>query len=82
MCCSIERFEVAGRRFPFGGRCSLYENVWKRKARIAPAPDLVEQRAAIIYGVPGASRCGAKTEPKTRPYWDVGPALEAAQSFS
>ena len=23
--CSIDRFEVAGRRFPFGGRCSLYE---------------------------------------------------------
>ena len=23
--CSIERFEVAGRRFPFGGRCSRFE---------------------------------------------------------
>ena len=41
MYCSIDRFEVAGRRFPFGGRCSLYENVWKRKARTAAAPDLV-----------------------------------------
>ena len=49
MYCSIERFAVDGRRFPFGGRCSLFENVWKRKARIAPAPDLVEQRAAILY---------------------------------
>ena len=51
MYCSIERFEVDGRRFPFGGRCSLFENVWKRKSRIAPAPDLVEQRAAILFGV-------------------------------
>jgi predicted CoA-substrate-specific enzyme activase len=50
LACSIDRFEVAGRRFPFGGRCSLYENVWKRKARTAPAPDLVEQRARLLFG--------------------------------
>ncbi len=64
MYCSIDRFEVAGRRFPFGGRCSLYENVWKRKARTAPAPDLVEQRTELLFGransnVPaGAARIG------------------------
>lgn len=51
MYCSIDRFEVDGRRFPFGGRCSLYENVWKRKARTAAAPDLVEQRAELLFGV-------------------------------
>jgi len=50
LACSIERFEVAGRRFPFGGRCSLYENVWKRKSRTAPAPDLVEERAKLLFG--------------------------------
>ena len=52
MYCSIDRFEVAGRRFPFGGRCSLYENVWKRKARIAAAPDLVRtaKRPALRPG--------------------------------
>ncbi len=50
MYCSIDRFEVAGRRFPFGGRCSLYENVWKRKSRTAAAPDLVEQRAELLFG--------------------------------
>ncbi len=50
MYCRIDRFEVAGRRFPFGGRCSLYENVWKRKARTAAAPDLVEQRAQLLFG--------------------------------
>lgn len=48
--CSIDRFEVAGRRFPFGGRCSLYENVWKQKARRAAAPDLIEQRAELLFG--------------------------------
>ncbi len=48
--CSIDRFEVAGRRFPFGGRCSLYENVWKRQARIPAAADLVEQRAGLLMG--------------------------------
>jgi predicted CoA-substrate-specific enzyme activase len=48
--CSIDRFEVAGRRFPFGGRCSLYENAWKRKARTAAAPDLVAQRTDLLFG--------------------------------
>ena len=48
--CSIDHFEVAGRRFPFGGRCSLYENVWKRKSRMAAAPDLVEQRGKLLFG--------------------------------
>ncbi len=50
MYCSIDRFEVAGRRFPFGGRCSLFENVWKRRTRTAPAPDLVEERAELLFG--------------------------------
>jgi predicted CoA-substrate-specific enzyme activase len=50
MHCSIDRFEVAGRRFPFGGRCSLYENVWKRNARVVAVPDMVGQRAEIIFG--------------------------------
>jgi predicted CoA-substrate-specific enzyme activase len=47
--CNIDHFEVAGRRFPFGGRCSLYENVWKRKARTAAAADLVEQRSKLLF---------------------------------
>jgi predicted CoA-substrate-specific enzyme activase len=81
MCCSIERFEVGGRRFPFGGRCSLYENVWKRKARTLPVPDMVEQRAAIIYSASRHAETQTRMAPKPRPYWDVGPALEAAKSF-
>jgi predicted CoA-substrate-specific enzyme activase len=50
MYCSIDRLEVAGRRFPFGGRCSLFENVWKRKSRTVAAPDLVQQRAELLFG--------------------------------
>ena len=50
--CSIDRFEVAGRKFPFGGRCSLYDNVWKRNARTAAAPDLVARRAALLFERP------------------------------
>ena len=55
--CTIDRFDVAGRHFPFGGRCSLFENVWKRKSRTAAAPDLVAQRAELIFGKSGAHRC-------------------------
>ncbi len=81
MYCNIERFDVAGRKFPFGGRCSLYENVWKRKTRVAPAPDLVEQRATIVFGYPRHFDTSPGQEPKTRVRWEVGPALEAARSF-
>ena len=62
MFCSIDRFEVAGRRFPFGGRCSLYENVWKRKARTSAAPDLVEQRTELLFG--GSTGNGAVRGPR------------------
>ena len=61
MYCSIDHFEVAGRRFPFGGRCSLYENVWKRKARTVPAPDLVEQRSRLLFERPAAESVGKGT---------------------
>ncbi len=59
MYCTIDRFEVAGRRFPFGGRCSLYENVWKRKSRTTVTADLVERRTELLFG-------GANDHPKGR----------------
>ena len=65
MHCSIDRFEVAGRRFPFGGRCSLYENVWKRNARVIAAPDLVGQRAELIFGTADNQR--RKADNRSRP---------------
>ena len=82
--CSVDRFEVAGRRFPFGGRCSLYENVWKRKSRAAAAPDLVEQRADLVFGdtrrflSPPPRREPAKRSRRQR----VEQALEDARSCS
>ena len=69
MRCSIDRFEVAGRKFPFGGRCSLYESVWKRKTQTSAALDLVDQRARLIFGMhetrPNGSANNAD-EPLTR----------------
>jgi predicted CoA-substrate-specific enzyme activase len=50
--CAIDRFKVGGRVFPFGGRCSLYENVWKRKSRTAAARDLVEERTRVLFRPP------------------------------
>ncbi|MFY9908419.1 MAG: acyl-CoA dehydratase activase, partial [Candidatus Sulfotelmatobacter sp.] len=79
--CDIERFKVNGRRFPFGGRCSLFENVWKRKSRIPPAPDLVEQRAATLYSATKHIGTGPKHEPREHARWGVGPAYETAKSF-
>jgi predicted CoA-substrate-specific enzyme activase len=58
--CSVERFRVAGRQFPFGGRCSLFESVWKRKARTEAAPDLVQKRADIVFGRSASTTAGAR----------------------
>lgn len=82
MYCTIDRFEVAGRRFPFGGRCSLYENVWKRKARTSAAPDLVEKRAEVLFRVtPMRPAATPKHERVERTHWGVGPAYESAKAF-
>ncbi|HVN33362.1 MAG TPA: anhydro-N-acetylmuramic acid kinase, partial [Thermoanaerobaculaceae bacterium] len=56
--CSVDRFKVSGRQFPFGGRCSLFEKVWKRRPHADAAPDLVEQRAEILFGGPAAANRG------------------------
>lgn len=82
MYCSIDRFMVAGRRFPFGGRCSLYENVWKRKARTAGVVDLVETRAEVLFQVPSLPPAATpKHERVERQRWGVGLAYESAKAF-
>ncbi|MGD0898218.1 MAG: anhydro-N-acetylmuramic acid kinase, partial [Thermoguttaceae bacterium] len=48
--CKIARFEVAGRRFPFGGRCSRFESLGKGKHGRAGPVDLVEKRNELILG--------------------------------
>ena len=79
--CSIDRFEVAGRRFPFGGRCSLYENVWKRKSRTAAAPDLVEQRAELLFHVfPQKVAEPPVHKPIEYSQWAIGSAYQTAKS--
>ncbi|MBS0662916.1 MAG: hypothetical protein JSR48_06605 [Verrucomicrobia bacterium] len=78
MHCGIDRFEVAGRRFPFGGRCSLYEHVWKRSERGAVVPDLVAGRAAILFRPPAPAAAPPLPEPAP---WDLGPRLAAARSY-
>ncbi|MHC4515612.1 MAG: acyl-CoA dehydratase activase, partial [Planctomycetota bacterium] len=50
MYCGIDHFEVAGRRFPFGGRCSLFERAGRGKNQVTAAPDLVEQRHELLFG--------------------------------
>ena len=83
LCCGIDRFEVASRRFPFGGRCSLYENGWKRKSTGTAVSDLVEQRSNLVFG--DARRFLApspKPAPATRSRRRrVEKALEDARSF-
>ncbi len=82
--CSIDRFAVDGRRFPFGGRCSRFESVWKRRAPTATAPDLVAQRAAILFAPtrrpPAAPPPARPPEPRAARR-SIEPALEAARDF-
>lgn len=80
MYCSIDRFEVAGRHFPFGGRCSLFEHAWKRCTRTAAVPDLVEQRAALLFGAPPAPVARA-TAPVESSGWDLRPKIAVAKSY-
>jgi predicted CoA-substrate-specific enzyme activase len=87
MYCSIDRFEVRGRRFPFGGRCSLFEHAWKGGARTAAAPDLVDERADLLFD--GVQKRIAARPPKPpappearpAPRWGVELSLDAARAF-
>ena len=84
MFCSIDRFDVAGRHFPFGGRCSLFEHTWKYGALKASVPDLVDERAKLLFGAqPPLLETGAATTPvSAEPLsWNFDYALNAAKSF-
>ncbi|MHA1555316.1 MAG: acyl-CoA dehydratase activase [Candidatus Heimdallarchaeota archaeon] len=48
--CKIERYEVGGRRFLFGGSCSKYEHQWKGSEKIAEKEDLVRKRNELMLG--------------------------------
>ena len=63
--CTIDRFEVARRRFPFGGRCSLYENVRKAKdGRTKEVVDLVAERNELIFAAATPSLTSWKACPR------------------
>ena len=49
--CQIERYEVGGRKFPFGGRCSKYEHQWKGSDKIEEKEDLVLIRNDFLFNI-------------------------------
>ncbi|MBN1330357.1 MAG: hypothetical protein JXA54_12860 [Candidatus Heimdallarchaeota archaeon] len=49
--CKIERYEVGGRKFAFGGSCTRYEHLWKGSEKIDEKEDLVEKRNDLILGL-------------------------------
>ncbi|HIQ21977.1 MAG TPA: hypothetical protein EYH34_12200, partial [Planctomycetes bacterium] len=59
--CIIERFEVAGRRFPFGGRCSRYENVRTRRHREEVADLVARRNERIFAATEGQEHSSAQT---------------------
>ncbi|MFW9922759.1 MAG: acyl-CoA dehydratase activase [Candidatus Thorarchaeota archaeon] len=47
--CQIERYEVGGRKFLFGGSCTKYEHQWKGTEKIEEKEDLVAIRNDLIF---------------------------------
>ncbi|TET81419.1 MAG: hypothetical protein E3J43_00810, partial [Candidatus Heimdallarchaeota archaeon] len=47
--CQIERYEVGGRKFPFGGRCSRYEHQWRGSEKIDEKENLVDLRNELVF---------------------------------
>ncbi len=48
--CQIERYEVGGRKFPFGGRCSKYEHQWRGSDKTEEREDLILVRNNLLFG--------------------------------
>ncbi|NHJ46570.1 MAG: hypothetical protein FK733_02165 [Asgard group archaeon] len=48
--CRIERYEVGGRKFNFGGSCTRYEHQWKGSEKIEEKENLVKIRNELILG--------------------------------
>ncbi|MHA1200709.1 MAG: acyl-CoA dehydratase activase-related protein, partial [Candidatus Heimdallarchaeaceae archaeon] len=49
--CQIERYEVGGRKFPFGGRCSKYEHQWRGSDKTEEKEDLVLIRNDLLFKI-------------------------------
>jgi predicted nucleotide-binding protein (sugar kinase/HSP70/actin superfamily) len=62
--CTIERYEVGGRQFPFGGSCTKYEHQWKQSKKILEKENLVDLRNKLVLEPPTikTSKNGKKGE--------------------
>jgi predicted CoA-substrate-specific enzyme activase len=49
--CSINRYRVGDRKFPFGGKCSKYESQWKNQENFQEVPDYIEKRNNLVFSV-------------------------------
>ncbi|MGA2498727.1 MAG: acyl-CoA dehydratase activase-related protein [Tepidisphaeraceae bacterium] len=58
--CTIDRFKVGGRRFPFGGKCSRFDTVWKRTDKVAEMADLVEARNRLVFAAAASPPSGVR----------------------
>ncbi|MBD3193036.1 MAG: hypothetical protein GF308_20535 [Candidatus Heimdallarchaeota archaeon] len=56
--CQIERYEVGGRKFPFGGSCTRYEHQWKRAEKTKEKEDLVALRNKLVLRTKGRRKKG------------------------
>jgi predicted CoA-substrate-specific enzyme activase len=54
--CQIERYEVGGRKFNFGGSCTRYEHQWKGSEQIEEKENLVNLRNEMILGIKAAEK--------------------------
>ncbi|MEA2071894.1 MAG: acyl-CoA dehydratase activase [Asgard group archaeon] len=50
--CTIERYEVGGRRFPFGGSCTRFEHQWKGSEKQEEKMDVVGWRNQQLFAFP------------------------------
>jgi predicted CoA-substrate-specific enzyme activase len=47
--CTIRRLQVGEKRYPFGGRCSLYTNKRKKRKTEADIVDYTQERARMLF---------------------------------
>ena len=73
MYCDIDRFEVAGRRFPFGGRCSLLRKRVEEKSphRAGARPGRTTGRDHFMV-VGKHINTAPRDEPAESAIWGVG----------
>jgi predicted CoA-substrate-specific enzyme activase len=87
--CAIRRIEVGARRYPFGGRCSLYTNQ-RKKRKTDEVVDYTEERARMLFeefGLPAAASATrgpefAASPPSTNGTGHDSPVVGVPRCFS